>query len=518
MASPAEIAQILPDTLPEDFSEWDGEGASPAGHAEAIEPAGGVSVASMAEPMVQGIVEPELLPAPKMAAPVAAELVSESSTEPELTSADHAVLVSRLKNFGSTLKSKTPTTTTQIQPTACLKKDESLLPRAKNSTPEPAAEPLLPAKAAADEEAFYNHLRAVGNALEGQPSRGAHKPTPSRQRQESSSRIVTSILAVETTPSAAIEEEDGVVDEVGASGLRLGLANAASAIANRKKWIKVGGTSFVTLMALTILVMRVLGPSKPTLAHQTVDVTPAVTVPAAVTITEQRKPSPSTPMPVSRAAVSAPAVQQSFNQTPAKPQTAAPQPVDAQPMNDQLTAAPKIPQDIKAKPKEDEPPPPSEGFGTATPENESSNHSMDGVFGGQARPNVKYVPYPVVTVASAVAEGLLMQKAQPVYPSSAWYSGVTGKVLLQATVSRLGTVEKVQYVNGPGIFRQAAIDAVKRWRFRPYLIDSVPREFQTTIEVAFDQKSASNPLAILHKGSRAKNTLAENKTEGVEAQ
>jgi protein TonB len=180
--------------------------------------------------------------------------------------------------------------------------------------------------------------------------------------------------------------------------------------------------------------------------------------------------------------------------------------VDPQLMNDQLTAAPKIPQDIKNKVKVEEPPSP--GFVTPNTVDVAEAGTIGGAFSDQSRPKVTYVPYPVVSVPAAVAQGLLVQRTQPVYPPDAWYSGLTGKVVLEITVSRTGWVESVHLVSGARMFQKSAMDAVRTWRFKPYMIDNVAREFRTTLEVTFDQHSEGHPLSFLHFGSHSKKTSA----------
>jgi protein TonB len=56
---------------------------------------------------------------------------------------------------------------------------------------------------------------------------------------------------------------------------------------------------------------------------------------------------------------------------------------------------------------------------------------------------------------------------------------------LQATISREGTIENLRAVSGPPLLQQAAIDAVKQWRYRPYLLNGEPVEVETTINVEF---------------------------------
>ena len=57
--------------------------------------------------------------------------------------------------------------------------------------------------------------------------------------------------------------------------------------------------------------------------------------------------------------------------------------------------------------------------------------------------------------------------------------------MIEATISRQGTIENLQVVEGPPMLRQAAIDAVAAARYRPFLLNGEPVEVQTTIQVIF---------------------------------
>jgi protein TonB len=58
-------------------------------------------------------------------------------------------------------------------------------------------------------------------------------------------------------------------------------------------------------------------------------------------------------------------------------------------------------------------------------------------------------------------------------------------VVLQATISKAGTIENLRVAGGPAMLQQAALDAVKTWRYRPYLLNGQPVEVETTINVIF---------------------------------
>jgi periplasmic protein TonB len=88
-------------------------------------------------------------------------------------------------------------------------------------------------------------------------------------------------------------------------------------------------------------------------------------------------------------------------------------------------------------------------------------------------------------VSSALIEGLLIYKNVPQYPVIPKTMGVQGTVVLQATISKSGTIENLRVISGPALLQQAAIDAVKTWRYRPYMLNKEPVEVETTVSVIF---------------------------------
>jgi protein TonB len=84
-----------------------------------------------------------------------------------------------------------------------------------------------------------------------------------------------------------------------------------------------------------------------------------------------------------------------------------------------------------------------------------------------------------------VVEGLLINKTPPIYPRIAIAVRSEGTVVLQATISKSGTIENLRVVSGPPMLQQAAIDAVQTWRYKPYLLGGEPVEVETTVNVIF---------------------------------
>jgi len=80
---------------------------------------------------------------------------------------------------------------------------------------------------------------------------------------------------------------------------------------------------------------------------------------------------------------------------------------------------------------------------------------------------------------------MLDERHFPVYPIEAKKAGVSGTVVLSATIGTDGIVKDLQVVSGPQMLQQAALDAVRSWRYRPYLLNGQPVEIHTTVNVIF---------------------------------
>ena len=91
-----------------------------------------------------------------------------------------------------------------------------------------------------------------------------------------------------------------------------------------------------------------------------------------------------------------------------------------------------------------------------------------------------------VRIPSDQAVTLLKQWKPPVYPPSAHDQGIEGKVALLVTIDKKGNVSAVKMINGDDdLLVPAAINAVKKWKYKPYLVNQVPTEFETVVEVSF---------------------------------
>jgi TonB family protein len=91
----------------------------------------------------------------------------------------------------------------------------------------------------------------------------------------------------------------------------------------------------------------------------------------------------------------------------------------------------------------------------------------------------------LVNVSSGVMAANLVSAPQPSYPTLASLTRTQGNVVMQAVISKDGTVEELHVIKGHRLLRGAAKNAVRNWRYRPYKIDGVPVDVATTVSVDF---------------------------------
>jgi protein TonB len=97
-------------------------------------------------------------------------------------------------------------------------------------------------------------------------------------------------------------------------------------------------------------------------------------------------------------------------------------------------------------------------------------------------------PKPILqtlNISQGVSQGLLIKKIQPTYPANALRMRVEGAVELQATIGKAGNIVSVKALSGDSQLARAAKDAVKQWKYKPYLLNGEPVEIQTQITVNF---------------------------------
>ena len=101
-------------------------------------------------------------------------------------------------------------------------------------------------------------------------------------------------------------------------------------------------------------------------------------------------------------------------------------------------------------------------------------------------------PTPVkrIRVAARVVEANLIHDVAPTYPPEAGRARIEGAVVLLAVIAKDGSVQDVRVESGLPLLAQAAIDAVKQWRYRPYLVNGEPVEVDSRITINFTLSGA----------------------------
>jgi periplasmic protein TonB len=107
----------------------------------------------------------------------------------------------------------------------------------------------------------------------------------------------------------------------------------------------------------------------------------------------------------------------------------------------------------------------------------------------QAAPSSQSQPQPPrpmrVRVSSGVANGLLVKRVNPDYPKDLRKRKVQGSIVVRVRISTGGDVIEATRVSGLTEFTQSALDAVKQWKFKPYLLNGQPVEVETDFLLNF---------------------------------
>ena len=104
---------------------------------------------------------------------------------------------------------------------------------------------------------------------------------------------------------------------------------------------------------------------------------------------------------------------------------------------------------------------------------------------------------PLRTPAKAAGAGKIsdpapIRRMQPVYPQLAWQHRVQGSVSLKILVDTNGRVTKAEVLDGPPVLRQAALDAVRQWQYKPALLDGDAVSIALKVAVAFVASGREN--------------------------
>ena len=101
------------------------------------------------------------------------------------------------------------------------------------------------------------------------------------------------------------------------------------------------------------------------------------------------------------------------------------------------------------------------------------------------QPASAVVPAGIIELSPEAAAGSLLHRVEPTYPEAARQQGIQGAVLLDVRIGRDGGIQDVKVVSGQSLLADAAIAAVKQWRFRPRVQSGKPVEMQTRVTLNF---------------------------------
>jgi periplasmic protein TonB len=155
-------------------------------------------------------------------------------------------------------------------------------------------------------------------------------------------------------------------------------------------------------------------------------------------------------------------------------------------VNGQLRTPTKIPKKVEMIKEEEAPPPMMAGVVGGVPGGIPGG-SMGGVMGGIVGSTalIPKVAVQRIRVSSGVTQGLVVHRVEPTYPPIAKAAHVQGTVILAAVIGKDGTIQNLHVVSGHPLLQGAAMDAVKQWKYRPYILNGEPVEVDTQVVVNF---------------------------------
>src|SRR5512146_3054999 len=399
MASPAEIGQNIPETLPADFGEWDSEGAR--------------------APIPAEIPSPE----PHKTSPQ--ESPQKEAARREAESVDAAK-----KPYGEREVARENVTASNVtsfpEPDA-----EPIIPRGYPAPPIRAPRKVSPAASVADpplvdESVFLKRMRSVDAVVDKLPA-------------DQSKRLEVSAAApmmgrTQDKPlfsSFAIDEPEE--DETGESSIRLDeLLEAEEERKARRKWIMSACIFGGSILLVTFQLLHYSSPGK---LKSMVTTTQAATTSSDsdlnVDLFSRTKPSAAHPSQVELSTTAQSQGSEGTSSEPSAPE-ATPVRVQTQMMQTQLMAPTRLPQNLKTAASNDAPPPAS--LAGASIAALSGNNNMGSVFAGQSNTSVSGPR--LVAVSAGVAAGNLIHLTQPTYPAIAKSARIQGTVVLAARISQ----------------------------------------------------------------------------------
>jgi TonB family protein len=485
MASSEEVVPMLPDTLPENFSEWD----SDASHAPV--PGGSdewEAVYNHSEPPGQKAHgEPENLD----------QILSSFEERSRVWRSDsHAPVVARPQNEFVGLEkapSPVPLPRNSSQPAVKDPPGETSnpveRPRESKMVFSPALENPPDHWPTLSEPVFAKPQKSTAELTEDTPGPASPQPearhTPDEASAAPSSPDVASANEAHTSSEffshSKAREADKLLFEVFSTKHSEEAEEPAKG--KNKKLMVAGGVAAAVLVSLILVLSLGHHGTKAAVEASVQPVSEATDTQPETNTPDQSASKPFTQVKPSAATGSQRTTESQAAQTGTEADSS-PEVTESQiqMMKDQLNAPKKISGDVKKQIAENAPPPQS--IGTASVDALAGSGPAANAFIGGAKPIVKSLK--PLAISSGVATGMLIKQTPPIYPPIAKMARVSGTVQLEATISKTGTIEDLRVVSGPVMLRQAAVDAVRTWRYKPYKLNNEPAEVATSIDVVFN--------------------------------
>jgi TonB family protein len=478
MAPSKDIAPLLPDTLPEDFSEWDGKTPAappPPSSREREEWEAGDAFIETAKPLWQAADSDALLASlvdepPDFGSTASSSIFVKQQEELVDWAAEAAPAPKPAARTGwNEWEAKHSFSKTQKSPGQSVDREATL----------PLGGKPHDSDSAAPAPVFVKQQESTEQLGDGSPSPDSQ--IPEVQAETSEVAVAASVAEADETSTSA-EPEVTTKRKADEAVFQLFSQKKVEVTSDlktpkKKKMIVAGISAGAILLPLLIMIPLLHHGSKSEAKHsvQPLPGESVTEVPASMPDTPAAKPLPQGKPQAATTEKPQTTDNQTSNQPSTQDEGTTPAQVQSTMMSDQLTAPTRIPKQTaeNAPPAND----------TAGAEGLGGNGPNASMFNGHSQPTVK-VSRPV-PISSGIATGMLIQSTPPVYPPLARTAHVAGTVEVHATIATNGTIKDLRAVSGPAMLRQAAVDAVRNWRYKPYRLNDQPVEVETTINIVF---------------------------------
>jgi len=255
-----------------------------------------------------------------------------------------------------------------------------------------------------------------------------------------------------------------------------------------------GGKKKILIAAVVVVALAAAGYFGSTIfSHPNSSATPRTAAPApqrqsAPAPESAPMPSPaSSPAPVNRPSASLPSPSRTTVSEPNPPaKSGSPDRSAAQSTSD-ATESQVAPIVVKPATRAQKPQTPSEDVAEQFPSPLGVASPNEGALSGVMSPdaNASKPTLARIKISQGVSQGLLIKSVPPKYPRAALASHLQGEVQIEATISKEGNVLNPKVLKGDRILADAALEAVRQWRYKPYYLDGQPVDIQTQITIKF---------------------------------